>query len=283
MAIIIIASGIFSLLAVIIGVLIGCKIQAHFIYKAGSEHEAWQHAQEAHQNLWEVKQRKQALDLEKSLNKQIQEIHEEWQRWESKATQQLTKATLEQKLASLPYIDDIPVPSSEYIKSEQIAPPGQLSHPFSFFRADLRGQDLSRRFLQQADFRESQLENANFYMTDLAGASFKGANLSGANLAGANLNGADLRDAILTGANLLVADLNGAILNGANLFDARNLTSEQFNSAIYNHETQIDLEHDITHPRIARFSFTDLKPPSEAKPVEFDSPLPTSRNNRTRK
>jgi uncharacterized protein YjbI with pentapeptide repeats len=283
MAITIIASGIISLLAATIAVLIACKIQAHIIYKTGLEHEAWQHAQEAQQNLWEVKQRKQALDLEQSLNKQIQEIHEAWQKWESNATQQLTKATLEQKLASLPFIDDIPVPSNEYTKSEQIAPPGQLSHPFSFFRTDLRGQDLSRRFLQQADFRESQLENANFYMTDLAGASFKGANLSGANLAGANLNGADLRDAILTSANMLVTDLNGAILNGATLFGARNLTSEQFNSAIYNHETKIDFEHDITHPRIARIPFTDLNPSPQTKPVEFDLPLQTSRNNRKRK
>jgi uncharacterized protein YjbI with pentapeptide repeats len=283
MGIIIIASGIISLLVATIVVLIACKIQGQLIHKTGLEHEAWQQAQEAQQNLWEVKQRKQVLDLEQSLSKQIQEIHEAWQRWESKATQQLTKVTLEQKIASLPYIDDIPVPSNGYNKSEQIAPPSQLSHPFSFFRTDLRGQDLSRRFLQQADFRETQLENANFYMTDLAGASFKGANLAGANLAGANLNGADLRDAILTGANLLVTDLNGAILNGANLFGARNLTSEQFNSAIYNHETQIDLEHDITHPRIARVPFFDPKPSPEAKPVEFDSPLPTSRNNRKRK
>jgi uncharacterized protein YjbI with pentapeptide repeats len=283
MAILIITSGIISLLVATIVVLIACKIQGQLIHKTGLEHEAWQHAQEAQQNLWEEKQRKQALDLEQSLNKQIQEIHEAWQRWESNATQQLTKVTLEQKIASLPYIDDIPVPSNGYNKSEQIAPPSQLSHPSSFFRTDLRGQDLSRRFLQQADFRETQLENANFYMTDLVGASFKGANLSGANLAGANLNGADLRDAILTGANLLVTDLNGAILNGANLFGARNLTAEQFNSAIYNHETQIDLEHDITRPRIARVPITDLKPSSEAKPVEFDSPLPTSRNNRKRK
>ena len=149
-------------------------------------------------------------------------------------------------------------------KLEHTALSSQLSHPFSFFRTDLRGQDLSRRFLQHADFRETQLENANFYMSDLAGASFKGANLSGANLAGANLKGADLRGAILTGANMLVTDLNGAILNGANLFGARNLTSEQFNSAIFNHETQINLEQDITRPRIARIHFTDLRPSSEA-------------------
>src|SRR5260370_37422562 len=114
-------------------------------------------------------------------------------------------------------------------------------------------------------------------MTDLAGASFSGANLAGANLAGANLTGADLRDAILIGANMLVADLNGAILNGANLYGARNLTSEQFNSAIYNHETQIDFEHDITRPRIAHVQLTDPKPPSEAIPEEIASPLQSSR------
>ena len=279
MAIVFISAGIISLLAATIGVLIACKIQAHFLHKTGLEHEAWQHAQEAHQNLWEIKQKKHALDLEHSLYKQIQEIHEAWQGWEFNAAHQITKLTLEQKLASLPYIEDIPVPSNEHTHSEQIAPNSQLSHPISLFRVDLRGQDLSRRFLQQADFREAQLGNANFYMSDLAGASFKGANLAGANLAGANLTGADLRDAILTGANMLVTDLNGAILNGTHLHGARNLTSEQFNSAIYNHETQIDFEHDITRPRIARVHPADLKPSSEAIPVEFDSPLQSSSLN----
>src|SRR5205085_6640125 len=118
-------------------------------------------------------------------------------KWEFNATHQLAKLTLEQKLASLPHIEEVPVQSNEYTKEEQIVPSSPLSHPFSFFRANLSGQDLSRRFLRQADFREAQLENANFYMTDLAGASFKGANLTSANLAGANLIGADFRDAIL--------------------------------------------------------------------------------------
>jgi uncharacterized protein YjbI with pentapeptide repeats len=279
MAIVYITAGIISLLATTIGVLVACKIQARFLYKTGLEHEAWQRAQEAHQNLWEVKQRKLALELEGSLNQQIEELHNAWLRWEFKAAQQYAKLTLEQKLASLPYIEDIPVPSDEYPKLEHTASPSQLSYPFSFFRTDLRGQDLSHRFLQHADFRETQLENANFYMADLAGASFKSANLSGANLAGANLKGADLRGAILTDANLLVSDLNGAILNGANLFGARNLTSEQFNSTIFNHETQINLEHDITHPRITRIHFTDVRSLPEAIPVEFDTAFPPSMQN----
>ena len=279
MAIVYIIAGIICLLATTIGVLVACRIQARFLHKTGLEHEAWQHAQEAHQNLWEVKQRKLALELERSLNKQVEELHDAWLRWEFNAAQQYAKLTLEQKLASLPYIEDIPVASDEYPKLEHTASSSQLSHPFSFFRTDLRGQDLSHRFLQHADFRETQLENANFYMADLAGASFKGANLSGANLSGANLKGADLRGAILTDANLLVTDLNGAILNGANLCGARNLTSEQFNSAIFNHETQINLEQDITHPRIAGIHFTDVRPSPEALPVEFDTIVPTSMQN----
>ncbi len=265
----IIIAGIICLLTTTIGVYIALKIQARSLHKMGLEHEAWQNAQEAHQNIWDEKQKKQVLELERLISKEMHEIREEWQRWEYNAAQHYAKVTLEQKLATLPYIEDIPVPSHEYPKYDQIATSGQLSHPISFFRTDLRGQDLSRRFLQYADFRESQLENANFYMTDLAGASFKGANLAGANLSGANLAGADLREAILTDTNLLVTDLNGAILNGAKLFGARNLTKEQFNSALFNHETQIDLEQNITHPRIARMHIDA----GEAMRTEFESPV----------
>ena len=280
MAMVYITAGIISFFAAAIGVLVAFKIQTRILHKTGLEHEAWQHAQEAHQELWEAKQRKQALELEQSLIKQMEELHETWQRWELKAAQQNAKLTLEQKLASLPYIEDIPVPSQRYTTMEHITPSSnQLSHPISFFRTDLRGQDFSRRFLQHADFRETNLEHANFYMTDLTGASFKGANLTGANLAGANLNGADLRDALLTDANMLVTDLNGAILNGAHLFGTRNLTIEQFNSAISNHETQIDLEQDITHPRIARVHISESTSSPENIHVEIDSPQQTSMYN----
>src|SRR5437764_14389045 len=140
MTIVYITAGIISLLAATIGVLVGFKIQAHILHNTGLEHEAWQLAQEAHQNVWEVKQRKQALDLEQSLKKQVQEIHEAWQKWEFNATHQLAKLTLEQKLASLPHIEEVPVQSNEYTKEEQIVPSSPLSHPFSFFRANLSGQ-----------------------------------------------------------------------------------------------------------------------------------------------
>lgn len=269
----IIIVGIISLLITTIGVLVALKILTRYLHKMELEHEAWQRAQEAHHDLWEEKQKKQIFELQQSVSKEMRDIYEAWQRWEYKAAQHYANLSLEQKLATVPYIEDIPVPTSLYITSEQSAHTNQLSHPVSFFRTDLRGQDLSRRFLQYGDFRESQLENANFYMTDLAGASFKGANLAGANLAGANLAGADLRDAILTNTNLLVTDLHSAILNGANLFGARNLTAEQFNSAISNHETQIDLEHDITQPRLTRMQFPNLPRESETAISDIGSPV----------
>ncbi len=280
----IIIVGIISLLATTVGVFVALKIQARYLHKTEIEHEAWQHAQEAHQNLWEAKQQKQVFELEQSLSKEMRDIYEAWQKWEYKATQHYANVTLEQKLATLPYIEDIPVPSTLSIPPVQSAHTNQLSHPVSFFRTDLRGQDLSRRFLQYADFREAQLENVNFYMADLAGASFKGANLAGANLAGANLAGADLRDAILTNANMLVSDLNGAVLNGANLSGSRNLTAEQFNSAICNHETQIDIKRGITHPRIARMHLTNLAREAETASTNNGSSMPpvhTDKNSHT--
>jgi hypothetical protein len=113
MAIVYITAGIISLLATTIGVLVAFKIQARLLHNAALEHEAWQIAQEAHQNVWEVKQRKRSHELEQSLNKQVQQMQEAWQRWEFNTTHQLAKSTLEQKLASLPRIEDIPVPSNE--------------------------------------------------------------------------------------------------------------------------------------------------------------------------
>jgi uncharacterized protein YjbI with pentapeptide repeats len=278
MVFVFLTAGIISLLAATIGVSIAFKIQHSIFRNTVLEHEAWQLAQEAHQNIWEVQQRKQVFELEQELTRQVQQIQEAWQTWEVHDAQRLANLSLEQKLASLPRIEDVPVPLIEYTKLEQTDPHGLYSQPLSFFKTNLCGRDLSHRYLEQADFREAQLENANFYMADLAKASLTGANLAGANLAGANLTGADLRDAILSGANMLVADLNGAILNGANLLGTHNLTREQINSTIYNRDTQIDFEFDASLPRIANVDLPNLKPSSEQTPKELDTSIPISRH-----
>ncbi len=278
-----ITAGVISLLSAIIGALIALMIQSRVIKRTGIEHEGWQHAQEAHQNIWEVKQRKQAVELEQKLTRQVQQIQDAWQRWEANDEERLARLTLEQKLARLPRIEDVPVPSIEHSQVEQTKPFGPHGQPPSFYRANLSGQDLSQRYLAHADLREAQLVNTNFYMADLAGACLTGANLAGANIAGANLTGADLRDAVLTNANMLVTDLNGAILNGANLLGAHNLTIEQIDSAIYNCKTQIDKELDITLPRIANVRLTDLKPTTAPASIVFDKTIPISRNTGKRR
>ncbi len=278
-----ITAGVISLLSAIIGALIAFMIQSRVLRRTGIEHEGWQHAQEAHQNIWEVKQRKQALELEQKLTRQVQQIQDAWHRWEANDEERLARLTLEQKLAHLPRIEDVPVQSNEHAQVEQTNPYGPHGQPPSFYKANLSGQDLSHRYLGRADLREAQLVNTNFYMADLAGACLTGANLAGANLAGANLTGADLRDAVLRNANMLVADLNGAILNGANLLGTHNLTIEQINSAIYNSKTQIDKEFDITLPHIANVRLTDLKPTTAPTSIAFDTTIPISRNTSKRR
>lgn len=272
-----ITSGIISLLAATIGVLIALKLQSRVLRSTGTEREAWQHAQEAHQRIWEVKQRKQAFELEQKLTQQVQQIQESWQRWEAHDEERLARLAIEQKLARIPRVEDVPVPSNEHGQAEQTNSYDPCMQPPSFYKANLSGRDLSQRYLENADLREAQLANTNFYMADLAGACLTGANLTGANLAGANLSGADLRDAVLTGANMLVTDLNGAILNGANLLGAHNLTVEQINSAIYNSNTRIDIEFDITQPRIGSPRLTGLKSSTTPASLEVGTTIPFSR------
>ena len=242
--------GITSLLAVIIGTLIALKIQSRSLRRIGIEHEAWQHSQEAYQHFWVMKQRKHAQEVEQKLTRQVHLIQEEWLRRDAQNEVRFARLALEQKLAYLLRVEDIPVPSDRGERGDQTSTHEPYGHPPSFYQANLSGRDLSHRYLRHADLREAQLAGANFYMADLTGASLTGANLSAANLAGANLTGADLRGATLTGANMLVTDLHKAILNEANLLGVHNLTIEQLNSTIYDKATQIDIESDITLPRI---------------------------------
>ncbi len=245
-----IIAGIISLLAAFIGTLIALKIQSSVLRRTGIEHAAWQHSQEAHQNLWEVKQRKNALEFEQKLTQQVQQIQVAWQKWEAHDQERLAKLTLEQKLAHIPRVEDIPVPPNGSRQEEQVNPYGPYTQPPSFYKTDLSGQDLSYRYLGYADLRETQLAGTNLYMADLTGACLTGANLTDANLAGANLTRTDLRGAILAGANMLVADLHDTVLIGANLLGVHNLTLPQLNSAIYNDLTLIDEAFDLTLPYI---------------------------------
>lgn len=252
-----IVGGLICLLVIVTGTFIALQMQRRMLRRIHTEQDAWQHAQEGHQFQWQAGQRKQALDTERKLAAQVQEVRGEWKNWENKAEQRIgamdqqfqtftRRASLEQELARLPHVDDTPLPLNA---AGQRPLPADWRPPV-FYKADLSGQDFSHRYFGRADLREARLANANLYMADLSGASLVSADLRGVNLSGANLAGADLRGANLADANLLVADLHNAVLHGANLLTARNLTPGQLRTAIYDNTTLVDEAVDITLPRI---------------------------------
>lgn len=262
-----IAGGIIGLLAVIIGVWIALKIQERHLLQMQAQQEAWERAQESHQRIWEVRQEKQASEIEAKLTGQMLDIRYEWRRWEAKDAQRvqaweqrqktaMAQLSVEYELARLPRVEETPLPTKPNDFRQHV-----LAHwqPPRLQGTDLSQLDLSYLYMGRADLREARLAGTNFYMADLSGATLAGADLSGAILSGANLAGADLRNATFTNANLLVADLHNAVLIGADLRGARNLTPHQLYSAIYDSSTQFDVE--MSSIERIKSKAQSLKPP----------------------
>ncbi len=257
--------GIISVLAAIVAWFLTIRIQRHGIDRIQAQQQAWERAQEVRQQQWRVQQEKRSNDVERNVTTGVQQLHTEWQSWQTQETERseqrmrqfeaaTAQARLEFELARLPRVEDTPMSLDEAHQGRRPEPHLQMP---SFQGADLSGRDLSSRYLGHADLREARLVNAKLFMADLAWASLAGADLSGADLSTAHLVHADLRGACLVGANLLLADLNNAVLIGANLQKARNLTPEQIRSAIIDSSTQLDLEVDITLPRLPQIHATD--------------------------
>ena len=82
---------------------------------------------------------------------------------------------------------------------------------------NLRGADLHRANLCEADLCGANLRGADLHRANLCEANLQRANLCGADLRGANLYGANLCEANLHGANLRGANLCEADLCGANI------------------------------------------------------------------
>jgi hypothetical protein len=188
-------------------------------------------------------QEERTLELEEKLISQSEQLQQVWHAWQAS----VEALAHQQEVAHLPRVEDFPLPPSPRLPIRQ---QDVLTNwrPARFFRANLSGNDLSRRYLGWADLREAQLAGTNFYMANLSGACLAGANLTEADLSGANLSGADLRNVTLTNANLLVADLQGAVLTGANLLGVRNLSSQQLCSIIFDRTTELNAEVNFTVP-----------------------------------
>lgn len=253
-----IVGGIISLLTAAIGVLLALRIQLAALDEKAVERRAWENAQEGHQYVWQLNERKSSLLFEEQLTRQVQQLKEEWQQWEARFNDHSKKLSLEYALNTLPRVEETPLALDGHHHMSSAPPNWQ---PPTFYEADLRERDFSHRYLGEIDFRKAQLGGANFYMADLRGACLAGVNLSGANLVGANLTDADLRGANLSGANMLVADLHGAILYEANLLAVRNLTTQQLYHASYDHTTRLDPELDITMTRVPTTPAKNADPP----------------------
>ncbi len=260
-----------------VGTLIALRIQHRMLHTARQEREAWQQAQEGRQRTWEVRQGKHILEAEKKLADQLKEARREWRQWSVQLQQEhqewREEVDLEKELARLPHVEEVGLGHT------QLRERPKDWHPAALYQADLRGRDLSYRYLERADLREAQLTDVSLYMADLSGATLTAANLSGADLTGANLSGADLRGANLCGVNLLVADLHNAILHGADLTGARNLDQEHLQSAIYDSTTLIDSAIDVTLPRIPGVVTTPpalLVPATPESEVAEPAPAPVA-------
>lgn len=273
---------ILSLFSAMAGALIALRLQYRILEEGRQERDAWREAQEGRQRTWEVRQAKRNLEVEKQLSSQFKDLRKEWQGWQQAWQEQAEqdqqtwhiRVALEQEVARLPHIEDVELPLKLHTHTSH-QQPDRWQAP-TLYQADLRGRDLSHRYMHQADLREAQLTSADLYMTDLTNANLAGANLEGANLAGANLCGANLRGANLRKTNLLVADLHNAILQGTTLLEARGLTLPQLHAAIYDETTSLDsaIHAALTHISDGQIALEELsQTSSESQPEAVSEPV----------
>ncbi|HVB21420.1 MAG TPA: pentapeptide repeat-containing protein [Ktedonobacteraceae bacterium] len=282
----IIIIAIVGLLAACLGAWLALRFQSPYWKNVLAQHEGWEHAQQGHHRSWEEKQEKLIAEAEARFTAQVQQVRHDWHRWEEQDAERIAEqiqhqeisdehARLERELARLPHIEETSMALDNRRNGHSQKQTSTHWRPASLQGANLVGLDLSHRYLGRADMRNAQLARTNLFMADLSGACLADADLSEADLSGANLANADLRGATLTGANLQVADLNNAILTDTNLQTARNLTTQQIYTAIYDSTTQLDPEIDITVPRTSsilsiQYEFPPT-PPDTEKPAQNDA------------
>lgn len=230
---------------VILLAMVSIWAQRREIVRLRGQQQAWQKAQDVQRQHWEEQQQKEFATLEETLVHNIEETAKlERQRI------QIEQSRIIDELASLPRIEDTPLPLPN--SQDQAASESSGYQLHSFQNAYLAHTNLSYRYLRNADLRNTNLSHANLFMADLTGACLRGANLNEADLSATNLSFADLTGATLSGANMLVTDLENTVLIGANLLQAHQLTTEQLRTAIIDETTQLDESIDITRPRHPR-------------------------------
>ena len=106
----------------------------------------------------------------------------------------------------------------------------------NLFQADLEGAEMKGRNLSRSRLRQAELSLGVFNRTSFAGADMRdvnayGAVFSSANFSGANLSNASFVGTYLEGANFAGATMTGANFSGAEMARARGLTQARLNGA----------------------------------------------------
>ncbi len=277
-------------LVVLVAMVLALVFQRRRIETVIAQQQEWERSNQNHLRTWESQLERRITDLETRLSTEYQQVQQARQKWETKDAARMEELEKEYKaataqlrlhyeLARVLRIEETPLSTD---LNGQSRPAIANWRPPMLYQADLRGLDLSHRYLGHADMREVQLANATLFMANLSRANLSGADLSNTDLSGTDLSGADLRNAIFNGTNLLVADLHNADLTGANLLGARNLTAQQLSFAIFDSTTLLDVEIDATPHRVEKvrglneMTSPRLESVSPVVPSLPSTPVPTS-------
>ena len=116
-----------------------------------------------------------------------------------------------------------------------------------FSGLQVRGLNLSRARLRQADLSLSVMNRTRFNNADLRDVEAYGGVFSSSSFAGADLTNASFVGAYLNGSNFSGANLSGANFAGASLERASGLTQSRLNQACGDEATQLPPGLSIPH------------------------------------
>src|SRR5258708_39875454 len=75
--------GLASVVIAIVAALVILRMQQRGLDRTLAQQQAWERAQDVRQLQWKVQQERRAIELEKKLTSQVQQVYTDWQAWEA--------------------------------------------------------------------------------------------------------------------------------------------------------------------------------------------------------
>ncbi len=112
--------GTIVLVAIITSIVFVLLVQRRYVKTLSTRQEEWKSTQNHVLQTWEIQQEKRAIELEHSLKIDVEHVDIQWKAWEAKDTSLIASTAqqsqvalqyikLEQEVARLPCIDDVPL------------------------------------------------------------------------------------------------------------------------------------------------------------------------------